>query len=105
MTELGGGGTSSVPMPGMSSGSVYTSSRTSSESDMRERTVSGGRFEEIEVPSDVEGYYAGGGGAGEGGGGGGSVSGSAGRPESSRRTSWFGWGGHSKEGYERVKSE
>ncbi|KAF8065270.1 TB2/DP1, HVA22 family-domain-containing protein [Lyophyllum atratum] len=70
-------------------------SRGSSSSDLglRERTNSGtGRFEEVEVPSDVEGYDV-----GEG-------SEAPGRPSAS----WFGWGaggGGSKGGYERVKSD
>jgi receptor expression-enhancing protein 1/2/3/4 len=83
--------------PGPMPGAAFTSSRASSESDMRERRVSGGRFEEIEVPSDVEGYYAGG---NE------NVSGSDGgskRPRAGQRTSWFGWG--SRDGYEAVKTE
>lgn len=79
----------------------FLSSRTSSESDMhlRERKSSGsGKFEEIEVPSDVEGYDVGGDGSGY----------EAGRPVAQNRGSWFGWGGSSsspKGGYERVKSD
>jgi receptor expression-enhancing protein 1/2/3/4 len=76
------------PMPSSPS---FTTSRTSSTSDLRERTVSGGRFEEIEVPSDVEGYDVSGGDSGMEYGGG------------ERRSSWFGWGG--KGAYERVKDE
>ncbi|KAG6876184.1 hypothetical protein C0993_005072 [Termitomyces sp. T159_Od127] len=58
---------------------------------VRERTDSGagsaGRFEEVEVPSDVEGYEVDGAGGGEG---------------QARQRSWFAWRGA---GYERVKSE
>ncbi|KAG5652407.1 hypothetical protein H0H81_005101 [Sphagnurus paluster] len=81
-------------------------SRTSSASDLglRERThsnagsASGARFEEVEVPSDVEGYDVG----DEDG------TGHA-RPGMSTRASWFGWAGAASSGskgsYERVKSE
>ncbi|RDB28184.1 HVA22-like protein j [Hypsizygus marmoreus] len=88
-----------VPMPGASP--LLNPSRGSSSSDLnlRERTNSGsGRFEEIEVPSDVEGYDV-----GDDDGAAGS---SSARPPA--RGSWFGWGGSqngSKGGYERVKSE
>lgn len=90
-----------IPMP--SASPQLNSSRASSASDinLRERTNSGsGRFEEVEVPSDVEGYdvddHAGEGGY------------ESGRPGSIKRGSWFGWGGSpstSKGGYERVKSD
>jgi len=80
------------PAPIAAASASYASSRTSSGSDLRERTVSGtGKFEEIEMPSDGEGYD-GSGGKDDGG----EIS------LSGRRTSWFGWGGS---GYERVKSE
>ncbi|GLB39939.1 putative TB2/DP1, HVA22 family protein [Lyophyllum shimeji] len=78
-------------------------SRSSSGLGLRERTNSGsGRFEEVEVPSDVEGYDVGDGtGEGEGEG--------HARSAAGTRTSWFGWGGSGsgagKAGYERVKSE
>jgi receptor expression-enhancing protein 1/2/3/4 len=78
-------GRTTVPMPG----TAFTSSRASSSSDIRERTVSGGKFEEIEMPSELEGYEMG-------------------RTGSDRRTegasivqSWFGWKG----GYDREKTE
>ncbi|KAH9914095.1 TB2/DP1, HVA22 family-domain-containing protein [Fomitopsis serialis] len=63
-------------------------SRSSSSGSLRQRTDNGrSTFEEVEVPSDMEGE-----GEGEG------------RPApQQRRTSWFGWG--SSGGYERVKSE
>jgi receptor expression-enhancing protein 1/2/3/4 len=79
-------GVSSVPMPTASS--QFLASRVSSETDIRQRErTNSNRFEEIEVPSDDEGY------------------------EQSQRKSgggWFGgWttGGSSKDGYERVKSD
>ena len=83
-------------MPGGVTSGAHSSSRTSSETDLRERTVSGGKFEEIEVPSDVEGYYGGGSGSDN-------DTKKSGTPG---RTSWFGWGSSQmKGGYERVKSE
>jgi receptor expression-enhancing protein 1/2/3/4 len=94
-----------IPMPSMA-GSVpaYTSSRTSSSSDLhlRERTSSvTGRFEEIEVPSDAEGYDV----RDDD-----EASGEDRPPAGKRASSFFGWGfsggsGSSKGGYERVKSE
>ncbi|EPQ51771.1 hypothetical protein GLOTRDRAFT_65359 [Gloeophyllum trabeum ATCC 11539] len=75
-----------VPMP-----AYAPPSRGSSDSDLRERTVSGGRFEEVEVPSDYEGEqghaYP--------------------RPPVQKRNSWFfGWGGAGEgQGYERVKTD
>ncbi|KAJ7077802.1 TB2/DP1, HVA22 family-domain-containing protein [Mycena crocata] len=76
-----------------------TYSRNSSGADLvnrapRERTDSvGGRFkfEEVEVPSDVEGYDV-------------RDDADGTRPSPQARGSWFGWGGGSK-GYERVKSD
>ncbi|KAL1672201.1 TB2/DP1, HVA22 family-domain-containing protein [Schizophyllum commune] len=63
-----------------------------SEGSIRERTTSMSRgFEEVEVPSDVEGYDVGGGDEGTG--------------QPRRSSSWFGWGGANAAGYERVKSE
>ncbi|TRM66903.1 TB2/DP1, HVA22 family-domain-containing protein [Schizophyllum amplum] len=73
-------------------GSSYTSS-PGSEGHMRERTTSMSKFEEVEVPSDVEGYDVGGGEDGTG------------QPMQRRSSSWFGWGGANAAGYERVKSE
>jgi len=77
-------GRTTTTMPGM----AFTSSRASSSSDIRERTVSG-KFEEIEMPSELEGYEMG-------------------RTGSDRKSeggsivqSWFGW----KSGYDRVKTE
>uniref|UniRef100_D8Q7U1 Protein YOP1 n=1 Tax=Schizophyllum commune (strain H4-8 / FGSC 9210) TaxID=578458 RepID=D8Q7U1_SCHCM len=65
-----------------------------SEGSIRERTTSMSRgFEEVEVPSDVEGYDVGGGEEGSG------------QPMQRRSSSWFGWGGANAAGYERVKSE
>lgn len=64
----------SVPIP-----PANNHSRTSSSSSLRERAGSGaGKFEEVEVPSDMESE--------------GLVSPNAERPEPSKRTSWFGWG-------------
>ncbi|KAJ6481778.1 TB2/DP1, HVA22 family-domain-containing protein [Mycena sanguinolenta] len=72
-------------------------SRNSSGADLvnrasRERKDSfGGRFEEVEVPSDGEGYDM----RNENGG----------RPTTAARTSWFGWGAGGSGGYERVKND
>lgn len=72
----------SVPMP-----PADNPSRNSSSGSLRERT---GRstFEEVEVPSDMEGEGAG----------------SPRMPDAARRSSWFGWGGGASE-YERVKTD
>lgn len=83
-----------IPVPIPSASPQISTSRHSSDSDIhvRERTTSG-RFEEIGIPSDVEGYDV-----NEGSDTGGS--------SLKRGNSWFGWGGSSsKGGYERVKSE
>jgi receptor expression-enhancing protein 1/2/3/4 len=83
-----------LPMPPASSS--YQSSRSSSDGDLRDRSAATGmKFEEVEVPSDVEGYDLGGG----------SGSGGADKPESAKRnSSWFGWAGSpGKE--EKVKSD
>ncbi|KAI0819852.1 TB2/DP1, HVA22 family-domain-containing protein [Trametes gibbosa] len=74
----------SVPMP-----PADNPSRNSSSGSLRERA---GRstFEEVEVPSDMEGESP--------------VAGGAGMPDAARRSSWFGWGGASP-GYERVKTD
>ena len=97
-----------VPTVLMPAGGIHRSanpSRTSSSSDVRARTNSGsGRFEEVEVPSDAEGYDVGDTYTGAGPGHEDSGSGAQKRPGS-----WFGWGGgsgsDSKGSYERVKSE
>ncbi|KAJ6588532.1 TB2/DP1, HVA22 family-domain-containing protein [Mycena capillaripes] len=75
-----------------------TFSRNSSGADLvnrspREHTDSIGRFkfEEVEVPSDGEGYDV--------------RDNSNGRPAPQARTSWFGWGGGGGQGYERVKTD
>ena len=70
-------------------------SRGPSDSDVRHRerrnsNASGSRFEEIDVPSDIEGYDAGP---------------DAGRPSPGTRSSWFGWGGSSKGDHEREKKD
>ncbi|KAG6871771.1 hypothetical protein C0995_000289 [Termitomyces sp. Mi166 len=78
-------------------GSTARPSSSMSELGLRERTNSGsGRFEEIEVPSDVEGYDVG----DRDEQGQGHV-----RPAAQGRASWFGWasGSSSRGGYERVK--
>jgi receptor expression-enhancing protein 1/2/3/4 len=80
-----------VPIPPASS-SYQVSSRDSSDTELRERNSpgTGMRFEEIEVPSDVEGYDVG---AGSG----------QGRPDAAQRnSSWFGWG---SPGNEKPKSD
>lgn len=85
---------SALPMPPASTS--YQSSRSSSDGDLRDRGTTGGmRFEEVEVPSDVEGYDLGGG----------SGSGRDARPDSAKRnSSWFGWAGSpGKE--DKVKSD
>ena len=97
-----------VLMPGAGSNTRVNPSRTPSSSDVRARTNSGsGRFEEVEVPSDAEGYDVGDAyvGTGEGSG---HDAGRSGAPK--RPGSWFGWGGGaasgtSKGSYERVKNE
>ncbi|EGO26825.1 hypothetical protein SERLADRAFT_464319 [Serpula lacrymans var. lacrymans S7.9] len=93
-------GTSAVAVPPLPipppSGS-YQASRTSSESDLRERGT--GKFEEIDIPSDVEGYDVDGNTTDRG---------RKVRPGAKKNPSWFGgWGGSGteKEGYERVKTE
>ncbi len=73
-------------------------SRGASESDIRHRerrnsNGSGSRVEEIEVPSDIEGYDIGQDARGEAG------------PSPASRTSWFGWGGPSGNGRERTKND
>ncbi|KAG5643331.1 hypothetical protein DXG03_001181 [Asterophora parasitica] len=91
-----------VPIPRASA----STSRGSSASDlgMRERTHSNtgstsARFEEVEVPSDVEGYDVGD--EDEQG------QSHSRRPGASTRASWFGWGGSAsgKGEYQRVKSD
>ncbi|PSS08879.1 hypothetical protein EW026_g5329 [Hermanssonia centrifuga] len=65
-------------------------SRTSSSSSLRERSGSGNgksNFEEVEVPSDMEGEVG------------------SERPSQDRRSSWFGGWGNTGKGYERVKTE
>jgi len=87
-------GVSSVPMPRADN----PSPRSSSSGSLRQRTDSGNvksTFEEVEVPSDMEGE------PGEG-------TGHAvpPKPAQVRRTSWFGWGAADPgKGYERVKSD
>jgi receptor expression-enhancing protein 1/2/3/4 len=88
----------SVPLTPQASPST-TYSRNSSGADLvnrsgRERTDSTGRFkfEEVEMPSDGEGYDM--------------RDDSDGRPAPQARTSWFGWGGGGAgKGYERVKDD
>ncbi|KAF9011966.1 TB2/DP1, HVA22 family-domain-containing protein [Cyathus striatus] len=88
--ELAALSSESVPVP------PANPSRDSSDSSLRERTNSSGKFEEIEVPSDVEGYDVGEVGIGH----------EAGRPGAQKRgSSWFGWGSGAGKGYERVKDE
>ncbi|KAI6112365.1 TB2/DP1, HVA22 family-domain-containing protein [Pisolithus thermaeus] len=58
---------------------VGPSSRNSSDSDLRER-IGSGRFEEVDVPSDAEGYDAGGR----------RERGSGSEPTAARPSSWFG---------------
>ncbi|KAF7366468.1 Protein YOP1 [Mycena sanguinolenta] len=86
----------SAPLTPNASPSTTIGSRNSSGADLvnrgsRERKDSfGGRFEEVEVPSDGEGYDM----RNEHGG----------RPAAAR-TSWFGWGGGGSGGYDRVKND
>lgn len=69
-----------VPVPS-ASGSFQSSSRVSSDSELRERGSSfAGRFEEVDVPSDAEGYDVDGGSARED------------RDKAAKPASWFGWG-------------
>ena len=76
---------------GTSSYSPNAPSRTPSEMDLRSRT---GAFEEVDVPSDAEGY---------------SVADDAHARNPGRRTSWFSWatgsGDADRGGYARVKSD
>ncbi|OAX37131.1 hypothetical protein K503DRAFT_867076 [Rhizopogon vinicolor AM-OR11-026] len=69
-----------VPIPS-ASGSFQQSSRASSDSELRERGSGfAGRFEEVDVPSDAEGYDVDGGSARED------------RDKTARPANWFGWG-------------
>ncbi|KZT28277.1 receptor expression-enhancing protein 4 [Neolentinus lepideus HHB14362 ss-1] len=83
-----------MPVPEIPMPSYVPPSRGSPDSDLRERIASGnggGRFEEVEVPSDYEGE----GGPGY----------ARSQPQVQRRSSWFfGWGGQGQ-GYERVKTD
>ncbi|KIY49729.1 hypothetical protein FISHEDRAFT_40649, partial [Fistulina hepatica ATCC 64428] len=78
----------SVPMP---SASPSLETPGSGEGHLRDRTGSQSRFEEIEVPSDVEGY---------------DVDSGVGHalPQQRRSSSWFGWGSN-QAGYERLKND
>ncbi|KAJ7220428.1 TB2/DP1, HVA22 family-domain-containing protein [Mycena haematopus] len=89
-----------APLTPSASPSTTMGSRSSSGADLvnrgaRERRDSfGGRFEEVEVPSDGEGYDM--------------RNESGGRPAATARASWFGWGGGGSGGaggYERIKSD
>lgn len=85
-------GPSSVPLPRPSNDSRHSS--FSSSGSLRQRAESGGKaaFEEVEVPSDMEGDGVG------------HVVPE--KPAQARRTSWFGWGsGNPGTGYERVKTD
>ena len=80
-----------VSAPSMPTPPADNHSRNSSSSSLRARSGTGnGRFEEVEVPSDIESD--------------GLMSPSSDRPPQTKRTSWFGWGGN-PQGYERVKSD
>ncbi|KAJ7165048.1 TB2/DP1, HVA22 family-domain-containing protein [Mycena filopes] len=87
----------SVPVtpPGSSGYSRNASGQDiSNRSSPRERRDSfGGRFEEVEVPSDGEGYDV--------------RDNHDGRPAPASRGSWFGWGGGGGggQGYDRVKTD
>jgi len=88
---------SGTPIPPASS-SMNSRASSASDINVRGRTTSGsGRFEEIEVPSDVEGYDVG------------DVyhAGGSDRPGGHKKGgTWFGWGSAgSKGGYERVKND
>jgi receptor expression-enhancing protein 1/2/3/4 len=75
----------------------YQPTRSSSVSDsIRERNVATMKFEEVDVPSDTEGYDVGGSGTDEGN-----------LPGNQPARSWFGWvgGGNADTKYERVKSD
>lgn len=68
-----------VPIPS-ASGSFQSSSRASSDSELRERGSGNvGRFEEVDVPSDAEGYDVDG-------------SGREDHEKTAKAASWFGWG-------------
>ncbi|KAK0223939.1 TB2/DP1, HVA22 family-domain-containing protein [Armillaria fumosa] len=95
-----------LPKVGESGSPLLSPPGVSSDQDvyLRERATSvTGRYEEIEVPSDVEGYDV-----GPSGPGGDEVGYSYDpRPAAQKRgSSWFGWGGASGTAeYERVKSD
>lgn len=89
---------SSEPLLVPGASPAFGLSRGASESDIRRRerrnsNGSGSRFEEIEVPSDIEGYDVG------------QDAGSEAGPSPASRTSWFGWGGSSKSDRERTKKD
>lgn len=76
------------------SGGYWSPSPSASTSSLRGRggrgsTDSAGRFEEVEVPSDIE-----------------NEQGSApGGSDPAQRTNWFGWGGPQAKGYDRIKND
>lgn len=100
--ESAGSG-SEAPLTPAAGPSFAQGQAPASGSNLRERSASGLKFEEVEVPSDTEGYELGGANEGVGS----ESDASAGRPFAIKRGSWFGWAGASaaKGGYERVKGE
>nr|GAT48764.1 predicted protein [Mycena chlorophos] len=85
----------SMFMPSASPSTTYSARSSDASLHQRARVDSnaGFRFEEVEVPSDVEGYDAR------------DASDSAAGSPPAQRGSWFGWGSPGKQGYERVKTD
>lgn len=93
LNSIDGSGVSGVPMPTRNGSSA---SIAGSMGDLRSREhATSGRFEEIEVPSDVEGYEVGDEGVGYAQG-----------QQQKKSTGWFGgWGAGGKAGYEKVAAK
>ncbi|KAJ7057157.1 TB2/DP1, HVA22 family-domain-containing protein [Mycena amicta] len=79
--------------PNASPSTTYSARSSDSNLHQRGRADSAQfRFEEVEVPSDVEGYDV-------------RDDSDGSRPAPAQRGSWFGWGSGGKPGYERVKTD
>lgn len=89
-----GGYDASPTLTPPATGGYWAPSPSASTSSLRDRAGRGsgdgtGRFEEVEVPSDIESEHGA----------------PSGRPAPGRPNSWFGWGGPQASGYERVKND
>ncbi|KAF7292800.1 Protein YOP1 [Mycena indigotica] len=85
-----------IAMPMPSPSTTYSARSSDASLHQRNRADSSQfRFEEVEVPSDVEGYDTRDDSDGP----------NAARPSPAQRGSWFAWGGAARQGYERVKTE